>query len=61
MNYKVSPEQIRSYRENGFIAIPDFLSTTELNQWRQATQEAVDQRLASKYGLNNQTEDRTDY
>ena len=54
MNTKLTAQQIESYRENGFIALPDFLDAGELATWRQVTQEAVDQRLASKYGLNNQ-------
>lgn len=54
MHCRVTPAQIQSYRENGFLALPEFLNATELETWRRVTQEAVDQRLASKYGLNNQ-------
>jgi len=57
MNTRLTPGLIESYRRNGFLAIPDFLDASELAHWRQVTQEAVDQRLASKYGMNNQSAD----
>lgn len=47
MKSQLTPEQIASYRENGFLAIPDFLTPSELETWRQVTQEAVEQRLNS--------------
>ena len=40
-------QQITSYRENGFLVVENFLSPEELEQWRTATQEAVDDRLES--------------
>ncbi len=54
MNTRLAAKQIAFYRDNGFLAIPDFLDAAELETWRRATQEAVDQRLASQYGLSNQ-------
>ena len=53
MKIHVSAEQIKSYRDNGFLALPDFLDARELRDWQRVTQEAVDQRLASQYGLTN--------
>ena len=47
MNNTITPEQLHSYRENGFLVIENFLDASELEHWRQTTQEAVDERLAS--------------
>src|SRR4028119_1255151 len=44
---ELSDDQIASYRENGFIVLEGFLTPEETEHWRQTTQEAVDQRLAS--------------
>ncbi len=54
MKHHLSPDQIRTYREQGFVVIHGFLDETELARWRTDTQEAVDQRLASRGGLTNQ-------
>lgn len=54
MNDQLTPEQIAAYRENGFVVLENFLDAAELDQWRQTTEEAVAQRLASGGGLNNQ-------
>lgn len=62
MKNRLTPEQVGSYRENGFLAIDGFLDEAELAQWRSFTQEAVDQRLAMTQGaefaasLNNQAD-----
>ena len=59
----VSPEQVRSYRENGFLVLPGFLNQEELEQWRVITEEAVEQRLqqaatdrSGKWLLTNQND-----
>lgn len=44
---ELSAEQIDSYRENGFIVLEGFLNPAETEHWRNTTQEAVNQRLAS--------------
>ena len=44
---ELSEEQIASYRENGFVVLEGFLSPEETAHWRDTTQEAVDQRLAT--------------
>jgi ectoine hydroxylase-related dioxygenase (phytanoyl-CoA dioxygenase family) len=57
MKTKLNAAQIKSYRNNGFIAVPGFLSPKELKQWRKVTQAAVDDRLKGTRGfegLNNQ-------
>jgi len=62
MKNELTPKQIDTYRENGFLAVPGFLDSEELERWRAWTQEAVDQRLASTKGasfaesLNNQAD-----
>jgi phytanoyl-CoA hydroxylase len=60
MRNRLTPDQIATYQEQGFLVIPDFLDSEELAHWRQFTQEAVDQRLEQTRGkeflegLNNQ-------
>ncbi len=54
MNTNLTRGHIDTYRENGFVVIEPFLDAEELDGWRGDTQEAVDQRLASKGALNNQ-------
>ncbi len=54
MNTTITQSQIESYDANGFILIEDFLTTAELQHWRDVTDEAVQQRLESRHGLNNQ-------
>ena len=48
MNYHVNDNQIKSYRENGFIVIDDFLSPTELEHWRETVMNAVRNRKGVK-------------
>lgn len=47
MKNQLTQDQVASYRENGFLVLEHFLDADELARWQQATQEAVDQRLAS--------------
>ncbi len=56
MNSNLTSAQIDYYRANGFIGIEDFLDDHEVAHWRHTTQEAVDQRLAEKGALNNQSD-----
>jgi phytanoyl-CoA hydroxylase len=51
---ELSPTQIEQYRTEGFLVIDGFLEADELEVWRQATDEAVEQRLASTKALTNQ-------
>ncbi|MBI2191853.1 MAG: phytanoyl-CoA dioxygenase family protein [Planctomycetes bacterium] len=41
MRSELTQAQIDSYRENGFIVIPDFLTPEELAVWREAVDESV--------------------
>src|SRR5690348_10239895 len=59
MKTRLSDEQIKSYRENGFLAVEGFLDDRELQQWRDVTEDAVAHRLRGVRGwegLNNQTD-----
>jgi ectoine hydroxylase-related dioxygenase (phytanoyl-CoA dioxygenase family) len=46
MKTQITDEQIKTYQEQGFLVVEDFLDASELERWRTATQEAVDDRLA---------------
>ena len=58
-NREVTSEQVSQYRRDGFIVLHDFWSAAELEEWRQATEEAVQERpLCWKFPRQNQ-EDTT--
>jgi ectoine hydroxylase-related dioxygenase (phytanoyl-CoA dioxygenase family) len=44
MRTDLTDEQIESYRENGFLVLPSFLSDDELEVWRNAVDTAVEDR-----------------
>lgn len=48
MRQTFTPFEINFYRDNGFLAVPDFLSRNELERWRPAVQHAVDTRVAGE-------------
>lgn len=48
MNNNITPEQIKDYRENGFVQIDNFLDEAELAEWRKAVDEAVEKRKDNK-------------
>jgi ectoine hydroxylase-related dioxygenase (phytanoyl-CoA dioxygenase family) len=59
MKTTLSDEQIRSYQDNGFLAVEGFLDEPELQHWRDITEDAVAKRLSGARGwegLNNQTD-----
>lgn len=58
MNDQLTNTHITDYRENGFVAIPDFLDAGELETWRRVTDQAVAERLASAEKLTNQAKDK---
>jgi phytanoyl-CoA hydroxylase len=41
MRRELTAREITSYRENGFLAVADFLSTAELAHWRRVVDEAI--------------------
>lgn len=63
MKDRLTPDQIESYRNNGYLVIEGFLEAAELAHWRAVTDEAVHQRLESKgwTSLNNQGADTDAY
>lgn len=48
MKTELTPQQVASYQENGFLIIEDFLSAEELQTWRKALSEAVAKRGGNK-------------
>jgi len=48
MKFQLTEEQIEYYQTNGFIVIEDFLSPDELQHWRSAVMEAVNERGGRK-------------
>ena len=48
MNHQLSQAQIKSYQENGFVVINDFLNAEELAQWRDSVTEAIGERKGRK-------------
>src|SRR3990170_4113823 len=48
MRTKVTKEQIGFYQENGYTAIERFLTARELALWREAVDEAVEERIGRK-------------
>src|SRR5258706_9895054 len=48
MKHQLTSEQIRTYQDNGFIVIENFLSPEELEHWRKAVTTAVEERAGIK-------------
>ncbi|WP_018625948.1 phytanoyl-CoA dioxygenase family protein [Niabella aurantiaca] len=48
MKYALTPRHIADYQENGFVVIDDFLAPDELEYWRSAVAEAVEERNGQK-------------
>ena len=48
MKYQLSPEQVKSYQDNGFVVIENFLSPDELDHWRRSVDTAVKERAGIK-------------
>ena len=57
MKTDLTPEQIDQYQHDGFLAVPGFLDASELAEWRDAVQRAVDERLQKLNGWTNQKPD----
>lgn len=49
MRYKLTDNEIGSYRKNGFVVIDDFLNSEELETWRAAVDNAVENRKGRKF------------
>ncbi len=62
MRDEVTEQQINSYRRNGFVAVPEFLDSSELRTWRRVTDQAVSDSLEAADANTNQNEkDRSYY
>ena len=68
MQYELTVEQVRSYRDNGFIVVENFLSPEELEDWREKVMAAVSERggqkmpgKAGKTGEDDGINEDTDY
>jgi phytanoyl-CoA hydroxylase len=48
MKHLLKEQQIQFYQSNGFVVIEDFLSGQELEQWRSAVMNAVEERAGQK-------------
>src|SRR4051812_32928747 len=48
MHYELTDEQIRNYRDNGFIVIDNFLTPEEVEDWRSKVMGAVRARAGQK-------------
>lgn len=48
MKHELTAQQIADYNKNGFVVIEDFLSPDELEYWRNAVTEAIEQRNGQK-------------
>jgi ectoine hydroxylase-related dioxygenase (phytanoyl-CoA dioxygenase family) len=44
MNYELSDQQVKNYRDNGFLVVDNFLSPAELEDWRAKVMAAVAER-----------------
>ena len=56
MNTHLSGAEVDLYRKNGFLLVSDFLTRSELECWRDAVHESVDEHIRQK-APNNQRED----
>jgi len=67
MNTEITQSQVDFYQKNGYTIIEDFLTPSELEEWRSAITEAVEQRKGQKIpgragkigeddGINSDTE-----
>lgn len=48
MNTEITPAQIDFYQENGYVVIEDFLNSNDLEIWRAAVTEALQERNGQK-------------
>lgn len=67
MQTNLTAEQIATYEQDGFLLVDNFLSATELEEWRVAVTEAVAERNGQKmpgrpeklgqvYGVNKEVD-----
>jgi len=61
MHSSVTDEQIQQFRQAGFVVLQGFLDAQELETWRSVTEDAVNQRLRERNGLQNQSDPTSFY
>lgn len=53
----ITQAEIDQYQRDGFVLIPDFLSASELEEWREVTERALKARLERRDELSNAADD----
>lgn len=53
MRTTLTPDEITAYRRDGFLLMPDFLDSAELEVWRDAVTRGASRRLDRDDGLSN--------
>jgi ectoine hydroxylase-related dioxygenase (phytanoyl-CoA dioxygenase family) len=53
MQSQLSPQQIESYRDNGYLLVENFLNEEELSFWRTSVTEAIEQRNGRKFAFSD--------
>lgn len=48
MNHQITQQQIKSYQQNGFVVVENFLDKDELEYWRDSVTQALDERKGLK-------------
>jgi phytanoyl-CoA hydroxylase len=61
MKTDLTQDQIESYQNNGYVVIDDFLTTDELNHWRECVDEAVAKRANYRFANEGGAEDPDNY
>jgi phytanoyl-CoA hydroxylase len=61
MKLEITNAQIQQFQTQGFVVLHDFLSPTELEEWRSVVGEAVRDRLENNNGINNQAPGSDEY
>ncbi len=54
MRSSFTDTELADYRSNGFLSVPDFLSPTELQQWREIVTSTVEQISLPRTGKNSE-------
>lgn len=57
MRTSLSQKEINQYERDGFVVLAGFMDAHELEEWRRATDEAIQARLALDDELSNKTSD----
>lgn len=61
MNAEVTPRHLEQFQRDGFVVIEGLLDKDELQTWREVTEEAVQQRLTERNGMQNQDKNSDEF